>query len=141
MLGQQTKTAGESFDCGDGIVQGSATGSITWKVWSGLFTRMLALSAVYRTRALLIDLRESCIPTDAFNVYQLPPALEYIGLSRFYTIAFLVNENNRDLAFYETVFLNHGFRLKIFTDHEEARSWLTECHATSPLVHSPVYAA
>lgn len=116
----------KSFTCQDGIVHATLQGEVNNGVWSDFFRRTLAISAVHRTRALLIDLRSARIPVDAFEVHQLPPALEYIGLNRMYGIALLMKERTKELDFYEVVFLNQGFQAKVFTEFDEAKTWLVQ---------------
>jgi len=115
--------ARDCFDCEDGIVHANLRGIVTNETWSYVFCKTLALAGIYETRNLLIDLRKAQVPVDAFAVYNLPPALEYIGLTRLYRIALVMDYRGREYTFYETVFRNRGFIVQLFTDYEEARGW------------------
>jgi len=115
----------DCFDCEDGIVRADLRGRVTDQIWSYVFCKTLALAGIYETRNLLIDLRQAQVPVNPFAVLSLPPALEYIGLTRLYRIALVVDYRENDYSFYETVFRNRGFALQIFTDYEEARNWFS----------------
>lgn len=115
--------ARECFDCRDGIVHADLTGVVTDKAWSYIFCRTLALAGIYETRDLLIDLRKASVPVDAFVMYNLPPVLEYIGLTRMYRIALVMDRYRSEYTFYETVFRNRGFAVQMFTDYQEAINW------------------
>lgn len=116
--------AKECFECEEGIVQADLRGLITNNIWSYVFCKTLAMAGIHQTRNLLIDLRGARVPVNALAIYNLPPALEYIGLTRLYTIALVMDNRGREYKFYETVFRNRGFRVQMFTDYEKARNWL-----------------
>ena len=114
----------KSIDCQDGIIHATLQGDVNTKVWSEVFRKALEFSDVHRSKALLIDLRLARIPLNVIDVYNLPPVLQHVGLSRQYGLAWIMKERNRELDFYEVVFLNQGFTTKVFTDVEDAKSWL-----------------
>jgi len=111
------------FECEDGIVRADLRGIVTDDTWSYIFCKTLALAGIYETRNLLIDLRKAHLPADAFADTKLPPVLEYIGLTRLYRIALVMDNSVREYTSYETVFRSRGFTVQMFADYEEARNW------------------
>ena len=114
----------EYFDCQDGIVRADLRGIVTDETWSYVFCKTLALAGIHRSRNMLIDLRGSQVPNNVLSVYNLPPVLEYISLTKRYRIAVVTDSRVSDRSFFDTVFRNRGFTAQMFTDYEDARNWL-----------------
>ena len=118
-------TAGGSFICRDGIIHGTLCGHVNTNIWTEFFHKMLVSKTVHRTKALLVDLRQARVPLGVFEIYELPPILERVGINGQNRMAFLFQELSYDLDFYETVLCNQGFTAQLFVDFEQAILWLT----------------
>lgn len=107
-----------------GIIRADLRGIVTDETWSYVFCKTLALAGIHQTRNLLIDLRGAMIPVTALAIYNLPPVLAYIGLSRLYRIALVMDCRGSEYTLVDTVFRNQGLVVQMFTDYEEATTWL-----------------
>jgi hypothetical protein len=63
-----------------------------------------------------------------FNDYYVGTSLDSLGIKKNWKIAFidLGSEKNPDLNFAETVAVNRGFSIKLFTNENDARNWLAD---------------
>ena len=73
---------------------------------------------------LLNDLREATIPSSASAIYSMPRITDEAGVPPGLRRALVVSAATRDFLFLETVSLNRGHNIRIFTDPEAARAWL-----------------
>ena len=76
------------------------------------------------TDQALVDLRKAEWDIGTVDIYRLPRVLENAGLTRKHRQAILVAQRIGLCRFLETVFVNHGYGVKIFTEREHAISWL-----------------
>jgi hypothetical protein len=61
------------------------------------------------------------------DVYERPGQLRALGFGPTFRVADVVPDAHaQDFVFLETVAINRGIRLEIFSDREAALSWLTE---------------
>ena len=75
----------------------------------------------------LLDHRRMQPDVSTAAIYQMPKRLEAVGLTRRLMIALVYDPQatrREDFEFFETVALNQGFTVKLFTDREEALGWL-----------------
>ena len=114
----------EFIYCDEDIVYAGLWGVVAYNSWSHLFCGALALAGIHQTRDLLIDLRETHLPVHTPLFQKLPSALKYMCQSGFYKMAVIVERRASEYSFFETVFLNRGSRLRIFTEYHEAKAWL-----------------
>jgi hypothetical protein len=77
-------------------------------------------------RCILSDFRRANLPAGTLDIYSMPQAANSIGIEAWYKRALLVNEISSNFYFLETVFLNQGHNVKMFTDFEEALGWLLD---------------
>ena len=78
-------------------------------------------------RGLLIDVRQTKSITSPMDKYMLAyKYLEEYGLKKSVRIALLTAQGDDSHAFIETVFLNAGYRCRLFTDEKKAIEWLEE---------------
>ena len=75
----------------------------------------------------LVDFRGMTPDLSVTTIYELPRILEKLGDTRESRTAMVVSpesEKKEDFSFFETVSLNQGFQVKLFTDLQEATQWL-----------------
>ena len=73
---------------------------------------------------LLFDFREAVLSTDTITIYYRPKTLIKIGFERDKRYAYVYNQMNPNILFYETVLRNNGFNVYMFTDYDKALAWL-----------------
>jgi hypothetical protein len=72
----------------------------------------------------LSDYRNFNFTKNTFEIYARPQVVvEVTGTTRI-KMAVLVNTINQDYRFLETVYLNFGITIKLFTEPDEAIQWL-----------------
>ena len=60
------------------------------------------------------------------DIYNMPQTAKEAGVGARHRRALVVSEQSSDFHFLETVFLNQGHNVKMFTDIEEAMIWLLD---------------
>ena len=76
---------------------------------------------------VLADSRELKGQLGVVDLYYIPSEIPNDPMARRIRLASLDLEENREAwAFFETVFRNAGYQLKIFTDPDDAIRWLTK---------------
>jgi hypothetical protein len=81
----------------------------------------------------LNDMRKAKVELSTMEIYEFPIYLEGLEYERLCKRAIIVSKDFEDFRFYETVSLNHGHLLEIFSDSdqfsffrdvEKAKEWL-----------------
>jgi hypothetical protein len=67
-------------------------------------------------RRILNDFRRAKLPAGALDIYSMPQDANSVGVETRFKRALLVNGPSSDFYFLETVFLNQGHNVKMFTD-------------------------
>ena len=78
----------------------------------------------YNCNRILNDMRHARLTEDTFNIYNMPKIASQAGVEPRFKRALVVNELSSDYHFLETVFVNQGHIVKIFTDFDAALHWL-----------------
>jgi hypothetical protein len=75
-------------------------------------------------RVVLNDLRNAKPPESTLDVYNMPKMAQRAGVSQFCKRALVVGNKGTDFHFLETVFINQGHQVRMFTEIEDAKKWL-----------------
>jgi hypothetical protein len=75
-------------------------------------------------KRILVDVREGQLDFSTTDIYKLSEMLDNGGLDRSWKRAVIASKQFEDFQFYETVMINRGYQLKIFSDPDEAMKWL-----------------
>jgi hypothetical protein len=78
-----------------------------------------------RSTRVLFDLREAEIAASTMETFHTAAFPESWGWKRIYKAAVIYSEVTEDERFLETVGVNRGIRIKVFSDMDEAISWLS----------------
>lgn len=78
----------------------------------------------YNCKHFFNDLRGANINLSITDIYYIPNLLIQFGIDRRWRIAIVILKESEDSSFFETVALNRRFRVKVFTDPNEAMIWL-----------------
>ncbi len=74
--------------------------------------------------ALLIDMREAKLTMSILEIYKIPQIMVIAGVDPRCKRAVVASQITEDYRFFETVSVNSGQILKIFTDFDSAKRWL-----------------
>jgi hypothetical protein len=75
---------------------------------------------------ILNDLRQATPVTGAVEIYNMPGTARQAGVVQWCRRALVVGDKIGKFRFLETVFINQGHIVKVFTDFDEAQNWLCE---------------
>lgn len=90
----------------------------------GLASDLVALTERHKCERLLNDIREVELRLSTLDIYDIPELAIESGLSPRVRRALLVTSDQKESAFFETVSMNRGQNVRVFTDFDEAMSWL-----------------
>lgn len=78
-------------------------------------------------KKLLNDLRKVTLEVDTMEIFKSPDTVQTEGIDRSWKRAVVVDEKYKgDFHFFETVAVNRGHLLRVFTDYNAAVTWLKE---------------
>ena len=78
----------------------------------------------YGCNRILNDMRLAKMTRGTIDIYNMPTTASNEGVEKRCKRALVVSEESSDFHFLETVFLNQGHNVKMFTDIDEAMRWL-----------------
>ena len=77
-------------------------------------------------RRILNDMRDAKPIKSTIDIYDMPEMARKSGVKQVCKRALVVLEATDDFHFLETVFINQGHQVKMFTDLDAAKAWLYE---------------
>jgi len=78
----------------------------------------------YNCYRLLNDMRRARLTEDTLDIYNMPKSATQAGIGPRFKRALVVSELSSNFHFLETVFINQGHIVKMFTDIDAALRWL-----------------
>jgi len=78
----------------------------------------------YNCSLVLNDLRHARLTQGTLDIYYMPKITRQVGVEPHIKRALVVSELSPDFHFLETVFINQGHIVKVFTDINAALQWL-----------------
>lgn len=78
----------------------------------------------YSCNRILSDMRHASLTKETLDIYHMPKNAEQAGIVPSIKRALVVSELSSDFHFLETVFVNQGHIVKLFTDINAAQGWL-----------------
>ena len=79
---------------------------------------------------ILNDMRRAKLTKGTIDIYNMPKIANTSGIKAHSKRALVVMEKSSDFHFLETVFINQGHIVKMFTDMDEAMRWLLDKEKT-----------
>jgi len=73
---------------------------------------------------ILNDLRNARATKKTMEIYNMPNTAKRAGVTQACKRALVVAEETTDFHFLETVFINQGHQVRIFTNIGDAKAWL-----------------
>jgi hypothetical protein len=110
-----------------GIIRLIMSGSITFPDVARLRSEAADLAKAHSVCKFVSDYRNASLDVSTFDIYRLPDDLARIGFSRKHKLAMVCPAsaaNRADFAFFETVAVNRGLQVRLFTDDGAAMTWL-----------------
>ncbi|MBN2383792.1 hypothetical protein JXQ70_13030 [bacterium] len=107
------------------ILQITTSGLMSVEHLNQMISETLPILDNYMSHLILVDHRQVKIALSIIDAYNRPRELERLGSSRNLCIAQVCLEKYLEqFRFLETVSINQGYQLRVFTDNEAAISWL-----------------
>jgi hypothetical protein len=78
----------------------------------------------YNCSLVLNDLRHAKLTEGTLDIYNMPKSARQAGVGSYLKRALVVSELSSNFRFLETVFINQGHIVKMFTDIDDALHWL-----------------
>ena len=78
----------------------------------------------YNCKRILNDMRRANLTETTLDIYNMPKSASQAGIGNRLKRALVVSERSPSFYFLETVFINQGHIVKLFTDIDEALHWL-----------------
>jgi hypothetical protein len=100
------------------------SGDLDMKSFREYAAEMAKTASKHDCKCLINDMREAEIKWSTVDLYNLPNLLDSEGITRSWKRAILFTEISENARFFETAARNKGYRVKIFTDRDEAMGWL-----------------
>jgi hypothetical protein len=110
-------------------VRTSASGQMTLVLVKQKAVDSFETAADHGTGKLLVDSREVQPRLSTMEIYKLPAVLKPLGLTGHVKVALVYSPGTlsaRDFEFFETVAVNQGYNVRLFTTVEDAKHWLRE---------------
>ncbi|MGH8254515.1 MAG: hypothetical protein ACRES2_10750 [Steroidobacteraceae bacterium] len=109
-----------------GVVWAAAEGTLADAAHQNLTQRAvtMAASAGAQSWRLLLDYRRAILTADVLSLSRLAEQLSGLGLPAGTRIAMLCRQRSTSFVFWERVLRARGHEVSVFTDGEEALSWL-----------------
>ena len=80
----------------------------------------------YNCSRILFDFREAEFVVETLPAFDRPKILENLGVKRSFKFASVYRELDENTRYTESVYRNRGWRMRDFTDYDEAVAWLTQ---------------
>jgi hypothetical protein len=111
------------YDKKHGCIHAVTSGIIDIKALNKITPKMGAAVEHYHCQRILHDLRNAQISLETHEIYHTPELIKEAGYSNTRR-AFVFASNAQDFTFFETVSSNQGQLVRVFTDINEATTWL-----------------
>ena len=109
-----------------GYIAVTVTGNFVLSALMDLAVDVAKRVAQYDCHRILNDMRQAKLTRDTLDIYSMPSGAREAGIVQHDKRALLVSEHSSDFHFLETVFINQGHQVKLFTQADEAVRWLLD---------------
>lgn len=107
-------------------IEAKIEGAFSLSILKELAADVAKIIEKYGCERILNDMRLAKLAQGVFDIYDMPKVARNAGVEINCKRALVVRDQSSGFDFLETVFINQGHRVKLFTDIEEAKSWLLE---------------
>jgi hypothetical protein len=112
-----------------GVIRMTASGTVTVADINRLRAEAFELAQEHDIHKYLSDQRNAMLQLSTSDIYRLPNGLDSYGHDRRDRLAIVYSESSagkEDYEFFETVAVNRGLPVRLFSDYDAALSWLNE---------------
>lgn len=106
------------------VISVDVTGRVDRELWEQQVRESVKEAAARSCFRFLVDYRLAEMRLHLIDLYERPAVYGEAGMPRWARIALMLPSAGKDPEFIETVTANHGYSVKVFTDTEEAITWL-----------------
>ena len=100
------------------------TGELSIEILGAMAKEVAEIGKNTQCRTILNDLRNAKLTNKIFDIYSMPAAAQKSGVAPVFKRALIVGSRAEEFNFLETVFVNQGHLVKMFSTPEEAEAWL-----------------
>jgi hypothetical protein len=115
-----------SIDQDRRLIRIKVWGELTFESISEMTTEVSTAAAKHGFVHFLFDMRETTENADTMDAFFLAANPEERGLTRTHKRAIVHRSTNKLYRFFETVSVNRGYNVKLFTDIDSALEWIQE---------------
>lgn len=111
----------------EGIVRLIVSGPLALADYRRLTEEALQLARSKNVELFLVDDQQTKNRASTLELFSLPAMYEELGVPRSSKVAIVVAQDTRfepDLRFFETVCVNRGWNVRVFTAERQAIEWL-----------------
>ena len=109
-----------------GIALITISGTYDFDLETDFFKGIISKLKEHNSKGSLWDFREAKIVESTMTLFNRQKLYDYLDLERSRKRAIVLKEGNDDWQFLETVLVNRGWNVRLFTDYNLAIGWLTE---------------
>ena len=113
-----------SYDKKRDCLVGSFTGTLDLKTIAQFAKAIAAAAQTHDCKRFLNDMRKAKVDFSTVELYRMPGVLDASGLDPSWRRAIIASKQLKDYRFFETVAQNQGYSVRVFTDPDEALTWL-----------------
>jgi hypothetical protein len=114
-----------TYDKENDYVVASCEGVLNIEAMSEIARKIVEKAKEHGCKKLLNDLRKVKLEVDTMEIFKSPDTLQEQGIDRNMMRAVVVDEKHEgDFHFFETVAVNRGHLMRVFTDYNSAITWL-----------------
>ena len=106
------------------MILGRVSGELELPVLKKLTLELKKLAEVHNCRKCLSDMRETPVPESIIDIFDAPKAVSEAGDMSNFRCAMIVKEIREQWEFLETISINRGQQIRIFTDFNDGEAWL-----------------
>ena len=115
-----------SYDQENDCVIGGFTGVFDWKTAALYAEAITDTASKHDCTRFLNDMRQAELALSTSEIFRIRDMLDTAGVDSSWKRAIVAARDLEDYRFFETVALNRGYGVRIFTDPIQAMSWLTK---------------
>lgn len=108
----------------ENIVVARTSGSYALETEIETLKEVIALLNQHDCDKCIFDHRETIVIARTMGAFSRPGLYEELGMKRSVNMAIVAQELSDDLAFYENVCVNRGWKVRLFDNYNAALEWL-----------------
>jgi hypothetical protein len=113
------------YDTDSACMMCRMAGKIDQQLVRDFLAELVTLVEKHRCTRTLNDLREADLALSMLDIYGIPKLISQAGLGPTTKRAVVVSASRDDYHFFETVSVNLGQYVRVFTDFDKALKWVT----------------